>query len=132
MSRILSDKNKKDEFINYVIKGDVLNIKDPVNLKNKFEKIVDDLGKDYEKELKAEEKIYDKLKKDSKYKDLTEGIDEKMYKPKKTRKFVYTTVPNTDQSIVNYQTEAIRNLYKSVNVDEDNKTFNGKVKFSKT
>ena len=133
MARILSDKNKKDEFINYVIKGNVLNIKDPVNLKNKFEKIVDDLGKDYEKELKDEEKVYDKLKKDSKYKDLTEGIDEKMYKPKKTRKFVYTTVPNTDQTIINYQTNAIRDLYKSVNTGpDDDKTFNGKVKFSKT
>ena len=132
MSRILSDKNKKDEFINYVIKGDILNIKDPVNLKNKFEKIVDDLGKDYEKELKEEEKIYTKLKKDTIYKDLTEGIDDEMYKPKKTRKFNYTTVPNPDQTIVDYQTKAIRDLYKSVNVDNDNTTFNGKVKFSKT
>ena len=79
------------------------------------------------------EKIYDKLKKDSKYKDLTEGIDEKMYKPKKTRKFVYTTVPNTNQTIIDYQTKAIQNLYKSVNTEpNDDKTFNGKVKFSKT
>ena len=132
MSRILSDKNKKDEFINYVIKGDILNIKDPVNLKNKFENIVDDLAKIYQKEIKEEEKIFTKLKKDSTYKDLTEGIDEEMYKPKKTRKFNYTTVPDSDQSIVDYQSKAIRDLYKSVNVDDDNNTFNGKVKFSKT
>ena len=69
---------------------------------------------------------------DSTYKDLTEGIDEEMYKPKKTRKFNYTTVPDSDQSIVDYQSKAIRDLYKSVNVDDDNNTFNGKVKFSKT
>ena len=132
MSRILSDKNKKDEFINYVIKGDILNIKDPVNLKNKFGNIVDDLTKIYEKELKEEEKIFVKLKKDSIYKDLTEGIEDEMYKSKKTRKFNYTTVPDPDQTIVDYQTKAIRDLYKSVNVDNDNTTFNGKVKFSKT
>ena len=112
---------------------DVESVLSDPEIQNKFEKIVDDLGKDYEKELKDEEKVYDKLKKDSKYKDLTEGIDEKMYKPKKTRKFVYTTVPNTDQTIINYQTNAIRDLYKSVNTGpDDDKTFNGKVKFSKT
>ena len=55
-----------------------------------------------------------------------------MYKSKKTRKFNYTTVPDPDQTIVDYQTKAIRDLYKSVNVDNDNTTFNGKVKFSKT
>ena len=29
-------KNKKDEFINYVIKGNLVDVKSPVNLKNKF------------------------------------------------------------------------------------------------
>ena len=101
-------------------------------MKNKFGNIVDDLTKIYEKELKEEEKIFVKLKKDSIYKDLTEGIEDEMYKSKKTRKFNYTTVPDPDQTIVDYQTKAIRDLYKSVNVDNDNTTFNGKVKFSKT
>jgi len=132
MCRILTDKNKKNEFINYVIKGDVLNIKDPVNLKNKFENIVDDLEKIYKKELVSEEKIYDKLKKNPTYKDLTEGIDEVMYTPKKTRKCSYTTVPNQNTQIVDFQTKEIRDLYKSVNVDNDDKTYIGKVKFSKT
>jgi len=133
MCRILTDKNKKDEFINYVIKGDILNIKDPVNLKNKFENIVDDLEKIYKKELKEEEKIYDKLKKNSTYKDLTEGINEVMYTPKKTRKCSYTTVPNQNTETVKFQTTEISNLYKSVNTPpDDNKTYIGKVKFSKT
>lgn len=132
MGRIFIDKNKKEEFINYVVKGDLLNIKNPVNLKNKFVNIVDDLTKIYEKEIKAEEKIYDKLRKTPTYKDLTEGIDDKMYVPKKTRKFIYTTVPNTDQTIVKYQTDSISNLYKSVNADNDDTTFLGKIKFSKT
>jgi hypothetical protein len=55
-----------------------------------------------------------------------------MYIPKKTRKFSYTTVPNTDQTIVDYQTKAISELYKSVNSDNDETTFLGKIKFSKT
>ena len=78
MARILSDKNKKDEFINYVIKGDLTTLKDPVNLKNKFEKIVNDLSDDYKSELKDEEKMFTKLKKSSDYKKLTEDFS---YKP---------------------------------------------------
>jgi len=132
MGRIFIDKNKKEEFINYVIKGDLLNVKNPVNLKNKFVNVVDDLAKIYEKEIKDEEKTYAKLRKNPTYKDLTDGIDEQMYIPKKTRKFSYTTVPNTDQTIVDYQTKAISELYKSVNSDNDETTFLGKIKFSKT
>jgi hypothetical protein len=132
MCRILTDKNKKTEFINYVIKGDLLNVKNPVNLKNKFEKIVDDLDKKYKKELDKEYKIFEKLKKDSEYKNLTEGIDEAMYVAKKTRKFTYTTVPDTDTTIVDFQTKEVRDLYKSVNTDDDDTTFMGKIKFSKT
>jgi hypothetical protein len=132
MGRILTDKNKKSEFINYVIKGDLLNVKDPVNLKNKFENIVDDLEKLYKKELTDEDKVYEKLKKNPEYKDLTEGLSEIMYVVKKTRKCSYTTVPNQNSQIVDFQTKEIRDLYKSVNVDNDDKTYIGKVKFSKT
>jgi outer membrane protein OmpA-like peptidoglycan-associated protein len=130
MARILSDKNKKDEFINYVIKGDLTTLKDPVNLKNKFEKIVNDLSDDYKSELKDEEKMFTKLKKSSDYKKLTDGIEETMYPKGKTRKFAYTTIPLTDAAKVKEQSGWISDLYKTVNIEPDNKkTYLGKIKF---
>jgi len=128
MARILSDKNKKDEFINYVIKGDLTTLKDPVNLKNKFEKIVNDLSDDYKSELKDEEKMFTKLKKSSDYKKLTDGIEETMYPKGKTRKFAYTTV--VDPTKVKAQTSDIQNLYRTVNSPPlDKTTYIGKIKF---
>lgn len=130
MARILSDKNKKDEYINYVIKGDLATTKDPVNLKNKFEKVVNNLSDDYRKELKDEEKLFDKLKKTPEFKSLTVGLEDVMYPKGKTRKLTYTTVPLTDAAIVKKQGQLISDLYKTVNIDpNDKKTFNGAIKF---
>jgi|688.fasta_scaffold24642_4 hypothetical protein len=126
MARILSDKNKKNEFINYVIKGDLVDWKNPVKLMNKFEKIVDDLGKTYEKEIKEEEKLFEKLKKETQFKKLTEGLDELMYPKGKARKFEYSTEPQpTDDD----KKKLISDLYKTVNVDTNKSTFDGKIKF---
>ena len=130
MARILSDKNKKDEYINYVIKGDLATTKDPVNLKNKFEKVVNNLSDDYRKELKDEEKLFTNLKKTPEFKSLTVGLEDVMYPKGKTRKLTYTTVPLTDAAIVKKQGQLITDLYKTVNLEPDNKkTFNGKIKF---
>jgi hypothetical protein len=130
MARILSDKNKKDEFINYVIKGSLTTLQDPVNLKTKFEKIVNDLSDDYILELKNEEKMFTTLKKSSEYKKLTDGIEESMYPKGKTRKFDYSTVPLTDTNKVKEQTTWISDLYKTVNLKPDDKTtYLGKIKF---
>jgi hypothetical protein len=125
MSRILTDTNKKTEFINYVINGDLVSWDKPVKLKNKFEKIVDDLSKDYLKELKDEEKLFEKLKKDSNYKKLTNGITDLMYSKGKVRKFNYTTEPqeNTDKEGL------IKDLYSSDNIGEKT-SFNLKKKFN--
>ena len=130
MARILSDKNKKDEYINYIIKGDLATTKDPVNLKNKFEKVVNNLSDDYRKELKDEEKLFTNLKKTPEFKSLTVGLEDVMYPKGKTRKLTYTTVPLTDDAIVKKQGQLITDLYKTVNLEPDNKkTFNGKIKF---
>ena len=130
MSRILSDKNKKDEYINYVIKGDLLTTKDPVNLKNKFEKVVNNLSDDYRKELKDEEKLFTNLKKTPEFKSLTVGLEDVMYPKGKTRKLAYTTVPLTDAAIVKKQEQLISDLYKTVNVPPlEKNTFDGKIKF---
>jgi hypothetical protein len=127
ISRIFNDKNKLEEFKKYVIKGDLLKVKDPVNLQNKFDKITDNLAKKYSKELKEEEVKFEKFKKNKEYTNYIDGIEEKMYPKGKTRKFEYTTVPDPAKEPT--QKTEISNLYKTVNVDTTKSTFNGKIKF---
>ena len=117
-----------EEFKKYVIKGDLVDIKDPVKLQKKFDDITDDIAKKYSKELKAEEKKFDKFKSSSEYTSFTDGIEKLMYPKGKTRKFEYTTV--ADPTKVKAQTEDIQNLYRTVNAPPPNKnTFDGKIKF---
>ena len=130
LARIVTDKNKKEEMINAVIKGDLLNVKPPkapVNLRNKFDKVINDLAIIYAKELNGEQKLFDDLKKKPKWKNLTEGIDDIMYPKGKTRKFDYSTIPSAN---VTQQQKLITDLYSKVNVNQDPKTFNGKIKFN--
>ena len=128
ISRIFNNPNKLEEFKKYVIKGDLVNIQDPVKLQTKFNNIADDISKRYSKEIKEEEKKFEKFKSSSEYKSFTDGIENKMYPKGKTRKFEYTTVVNTTTEPT--QKTEISNLYKTVNVPPLNKdTFNGKIKF---
>jgi len=126
IGRIFDNRTKRQEFVNSVIKGDLVNVKDPQKLKKKFEDIVDDLAKEYSKELAAEENLYSDFKKSNEFKDYSEGLDEKLYSKGKTRKFNYTTVPTTDEK---NQKEAISKLYSGENDGETN-TYIGKAKFN--
>jgi hypothetical protein len=128
MSRILTDKDKKQEFVDFVIKNELTSVTRPVKLLNKFEKIVDDLAKDYNDELKDENRLFDRLKKRQEYKNLTKGLSKIMYKPNIERKCGYNTTP--DNSIEVQQKTLIQNLYSGVNVNEDTTTFDGKIVFN--
>ena len=112
MARIISDKNKKQAFINTILTDNLKKVKTPVKFSNKFEKLVDSLDKVYSAELKKEEnETFKKLRKDKSFKDITEGINNVMYQPKKTRKFTYTTVGTfTDE-----EKNRIKNLYNGTN-----------------
>ena len=112
MSRIISDKNKKREFTDAIIKGEELkNWKDPIKLTNRFSNIIDKLDLEYSKELKLEEKIFKDLRKDKNFKDLVDGLDNLMYQPNKTRKFEYVTTGQfTDE-----EKNSIKLLYDSKN-----------------
>jgi hypothetical protein len=126
IGRIFDNKTKREEFKNAVIKGDLVDVKDPQKLKKKFDDIVDDLAKEYSKEISAEEKLYKNFNKSSEYKDFVDGLDEKMYPKGKTRKFNYTTVPGTDNAT---QSEEIKKLYDGKN-DGPDVTYIGKAKFN--
>ncbi len=127
MSRILQDKNKRNDFIKSVIKGDLTKSKTPVNLLNEFTKVIENLSNQYDKELIEEEKIFKELRKDKDYKSYINGVEEQLYPKGKVRKFTYTTVP--DQSKIDQQRKYILDLYSTTNTNTDKTTFDGKVKF---
>jgi hypothetical protein len=126
IGRILQDENKKENFKTSIIKGDLINVKDPTDLSRKFNNIVDDLAKEYVKELDAEEELYDDFKDSNDYKDFIDELDEKMYPKGKTRKFTYTTLPGPDNAT---QSEDIKKLYDGQN-HGSNTTYLDNAKFN--
>ena len=94
ISRVFDNKDKLTEFINYILTN---NFTSSNKLKNKFEKVVNDIAKEYSQELREEEKIFEKLRKDKKFKDFTIGVENVLYPVGKARVLNYTTViTNTD------------------------------------
>ena len=128
IARIFANKNKKDAFIDSVIKGSLLQEKAPLNLKNQFTQIVNKLATKYDKELAEEEKMFKELRKDKYLKNFLNNPNEKLYPKGKTRKFDYSTIPNQNTNAT--QEQNIINLYKTVNTNEDKNTFDGKVSFN--
>ena len=112
MARILNNETKKENFKNAIIKGDLISVSDPTDLKKKFDNIVDDLAKEYIKEIDAEEELYEDFIDGNEYKAVVDELDEKMYPKGKTRKFTYTTVPGVDNAT---QSEDIKKLYDGQN-----------------
>ena len=123
MSRILQNKSKREEFVNQIIKGDVL--KKDSDILKEFKKATNYVADYYDDELDAEEKAFSKLGKSKEYKNFIKNED-LLYPKGKTRKFTYTTVPNSE---IEENKKRILNLYSTTNINTDNKTFNGKIKF---
>ena len=126
MSRVLTNKTKKDDFIKSVIKGTLTSVTNPISLSKKFNEIINNLENQYDKQLNKDEKIFTQVKKEKTYKDLTKNIKDKMYKKGKERKFNYTTIKNT--SIISDQELQVKELYQQKNTG-DKLFFIGKYKF---
>lgn len=124
LAQIFGNKNKYNEFINKIITGELLTIKSPSNLKNKFEKICDNFKKIVDKELLEESNKIKKIKESPNY---TDYVNKLVYPKGKLRKFEYTTIPDTTTDA--QQQKDIMALYSGVNSDTDNKTYDGKIKF---
>jgi transposase-like protein len=121
-SRILTDKNKKNEFIKKITNSSSLTSK----LIKKFTDIVNDIADQYENEIKEEEKFFNKFKKTKEYKEYTEGIETLLYPKGKVRKFTYTTVPDTSKEET--QKANISEIYSTTNTNTNTSTFDGKSK----
>jgi hypothetical protein len=124
LAQIFGNKNKYNDFINKIISGDLLTVKNPSNLKNKFEKICDIFKKNVDKELLEESKHIKKVKESP---DYTKYVNQFVYPKGKLRKFEYTTIPDTATDA--QQQKDIMALYSGVNSDSDNKYYDGKIKF---
>jgi hypothetical protein len=121
IARIFNDNNKLTDFINYILTTNF--IKPASNkLRNKFEKVVEDIAKEYSEELRAEEKIFEKFRKNKKFKDFSEGSVEKLYPAGKTRILSYTTVI-TDSALKEKYEKILQNLFGGSNTADSNPKF---------
>jgi len=111
ISRVFDDKDKLTEFINYILTN---NFTSSNKLKNKFEKVVNDIAKEYSQELREEEKIFEKLRKDKKFKDFTIGVENVLYPVGKTRVLNYTTVITNTELKDTYK-NILENLFSGGN-----------------
>jgi hypothetical protein len=109
MSQIFDNKDKFNEF-NDIIITDAMN-NSASGLRKKYNKIVDNFRDKVKEELDAEEKVYKAIKKDKVYLEFL--AVENLYKKGKTRKFTYTTVPNTSTN--EQQTTNLFLLYQGNN-----------------
>jgi outer membrane protein OmpA-like peptidoglycan-associated protein len=129
MSRILTDENKKNAFVNFILGTplSLLSEEQPVNLNNRTRAIVDDLAKNYNIELKKEKELFENLKKSAAYTQLVDGLEQEMYVTGKSRIFGYDTTPNPQTESL--QKDIIFNLYRTTNVNNNRNTFDGKIEF---
>jgi hypothetical protein len=120
IGRIFSQDSKKDEFIDACLIN-VSEVDEPYSLENKLKKIVNDLAKDYSKEIEKDEEFFQKFKKQNDYKNYVDGVEELMYKSGKTRKFTFSTVTPSDPAVK----EQFQQLYTDKNFGLDD-TYLGK------
>ena len=121
MAQIFNDNNKLTQFKNAIISGE---LKNDNKLVRKFNNICDDFAGLTKKELIAEEKFIKTIRDKESY---SKFVNQPAYPKGKLRKFTYTTVP--DPATETQQKTDIANLYKTVNVNNDKLTFDGKIKF---
>jgi hypothetical protein len=117
MARTFNDPNKLNEFNDYVLKT---NLTASNKLRKKFEKITDNIAKEFNKELKLEEGLFDNYRKSKEYKNLTDGFEKELYPVGKERVLNYTTVVNTttnDDSV-----NRLKALFSDVNSIDGDKT----------
>ena len=119
-SSVFKDENKVTEFNKYVLNT---NFTADNKLRNKFEKIVKDLAKEYTNEYELENKIFTDFKSSKEYKDYTEGVVEKLYQSGVKRTLTYTTVPNTDQTIQTNSENRLKAVFSDKNSITDNRFF---------
>lgn len=104
MSNILTNDSKIEEFNAALVKD----IDEDNQLVRRIERITDDVGDRYKKEMKKESKYFKDFRESNDYKSYVDGIDDKLYNKGKLRKCKYDTTPN---SVEQSNGELIKDLY---------------------
>ena len=104
MCRILNDDTKLNEFEEELNKG----FAGSDQLIRRNNRLIEDIGDRYKKQIKVEEKYMKDVKKEPRYKELTEGLDKEMYVKGKLRKCTYDTTPNSNEQT---NGQLIKDLY---------------------
>jgi outer membrane protein OmpA-like peptidoglycan-associated protein len=104
ISRILENKNKKQELITALTSG---NLSKDNAFKRKLNNVIDNLDRKYTKELRDGEDIFKKFRKNKEFKKYVDNPIEKLYPKGKTRKFEYTTVPGANDANQKTQISAL-------------------------
>ena len=129
IGRLFTSNVWVDDFKKTIISPNIEVVKKPKNLKNVFGNIVDDIVSDYNKEIKEEEKVYEKFKKNSDFLKFTDGVEEILYRKGKSRIFNFTTIPIPATEA--QQKTDLTNLYKGdPSLINKLETFDGKIKFN--
>lgn len=111
MSRVLTNKTKKEEFKNKIITQTVIQRDKSKKISKKIDNILNDLEKQYNNINSKYEKTFADLLKSPNYINYTDGIETVLYKKGKPRKFEYTTVPGSNNT---QQETAIKDLYLNI------------------
>jgi hypothetical protein len=118
VAREFNDENKLNGFINYVL---TTNFAATNKLRNKFEKVVKDIAKEYRKELENEEKLFENFRKNKDYIRLFNGVENELYPSDKTRILNYTTIlTEPDKTKVN---TILSNLFSGNNTANKSEFF---------
>jgi hypothetical protein len=122
MAQIFNNKSKFDDFKDIIITNQMDD--STPKLKQKFNKIVNNFRDKTKTELDEEEKFYKTIKKSDQYLDY---VNQSVYTKGKTRKFTYSTIPNTSTN--NVQISNLQLLYKGNN-GVDNSVWTDKTQFN--
>ena len=122
LSKMFLDPAKVEEFKKALVQGNLNTISQPSSLTEKINLVVTEIITDFEKQHKLEQKIIEEFLNGSdypKYKKYTEVGRQKQ------RSFTFTLNSNPPNSIE----KDLKDLYKSVNENNNKDTFIGKVTF---
>ena len=122
IARVFSDVNKFLEFKQSLLTN---GLKDVPKFEIKLNQICEDFKKIVDTELASEEKLFADIRLKQ---DFINYEKKDSYPPGKTRKLQYTTVPN--QQTETEQKKLVKDVWADINVDSDNKKWDGKVKFN--
>jgi hypothetical protein len=119
---VFLDSNKQAEFKSKILQGDLKNENQPVSLSESLDTIVNSISNNMKTENNSDKQLINDFINGTEYVNYQRYTNVTKGKP---RQFTFET-----KSASTTEIQDLKNIYKSVNVDNNKQTFNGKVKFT--